>query len=151
MSTRPRLSRSIPFWILIVGSLATSAGGAYLLVDKLGGMDARLTDGSATTNDVYVGQIWGVLGAILIGAGLIGFALALTVAALRTLSAPATPAVEVEAASPEVEADAPVEEASLPEGSASPASEDGDAYGYETELGYAPNETPAPEETPVGR
>ncbi|MFT3798842.1 dinucleotide-utilizing enzyme [Microbacterium sp.] len=84
--TTSRLSRSIPFWGLVAGSVASVAGGTSLIIDKLVGMDARLTDGSATTSDVYVGQIWGVFGAILIGAGLVGLALALTVGALRSLS-----------------------------------------------------------------
>ena len=94
MTTSPRLSRSIPFWLLIAGSLGSLAGGAYLLVDRLGGMDARLTDGTATTNDVYVGQVWAVFGAILIGAGILGLALALTVGALRTVVAGRTVAAE---------------------------------------------------------
>ena len=89
MTSSPRLSRSIPFWVLVAGSLGSLAGGAYLLVDRLGGMDARLTDGTATTNDVYVGQMWAVLGAVLIGTGLVGLALALTVGALRSLVSPA--------------------------------------------------------------
>lgn len=84
MTTSPRLSRSVPYWLLVAGSAGTLAGGAYLLVERLGGMDARLTDGTATTNDVYVGQIWAILGAILVGAGLIGLALALSIAALRS-------------------------------------------------------------------
>jgi hypothetical protein len=131
MSTRPRLVRSIPFWLLIVGSLASSAGGAYLLLDRLGGMDARLTDGTATSNDVYVGQIWAVLGAILIGAGLIGFALALTVGALRSL-APAAPAEIV---------DAPAfDDADTADETTDAATAAADEYGYEPELGYEPNE-----------
>lgn len=130
MSTRPRLVRSIPFWLLIVGSLASSAAGAYLLLDRLGGMDARLTDGTATSNDVYVGQIWAVLGAILIGAGLVGLALALTVGALRSFApAPASEVVE-----PPAFDDAEESPAVAP---AAPATDD---YGYEPELGYEPNE-----------
>ena len=99
MTSSPRrLSRSIPFWVLVAGSVGSLAGGAYLLVDRLGGMDARLTDGTATTNDVYVGQMWAVLGAILVGVGLIGLALALTLGALRSLARPeaAPPAVAEE-------------------------------------------------------
>lgn len=92
---RPRLTRSIPFWVLIVGSLASAAAGAFLLIDKLGGMDARLTDGTATSNDVYVGQIWGVFGAVLIGAGIVGLILALTVASLRSFVAAPAAAQEV--------------------------------------------------------
>jgi len=90
---RPRLSRSIPFWVLIVGSVVALAGGTYLLVSKLDTMATMLTDGTATGVEVYAGQIWAVLGAILIGSGLIGLALALTLGSLSAFSAPA--AVEV--------------------------------------------------------
>lgn len=85
MSTTPRLSHSIPFWTLVGGSVVALAGGAFLLVSKLSAMDAGLTDQTATTSDVYVGQIWAVAGAIIAGAGLVGLALALTVAALSSL------------------------------------------------------------------
>jgi hypothetical protein len=80
MPTRPRLVRSIPFWGLVLVSLATAVAGAMLLVDKLGSMTTTLTDGSATGVDVYVGQSVAVLGAILLGAGVIGILLALAVA-----------------------------------------------------------------------
>jgi len=143
MSTRPRLVRSIPFWVLIVGSLASSAAGAYLLLDRLGGMDARLTDGTATSNDVYVGQIWAVLGAILIGAGLIGLALALTVGALRSF-APAAPSEVVEPPAFDETEDAPA---------ATATTRATDDYGYEPELGYEPNEDAdaTREPAPAGR
>lgn len=91
MSTT-RLSRSTPFWVLVGGSVVTIAGGAYLLVSKLTLMASTLTDGTATGVEVYAGQIWAVLGAILVGVGAIGLALALTLGALRTIVAPA-PAV----------------------------------------------------------
>ena len=78
MSTH-RLNRSTPFWVLVGGSAVATAGGAYLLITKLASMDAGLTSNTATTSDVYVGQIWAVAGAILTGIGLIGFALALLV------------------------------------------------------------------------
>lgn len=91
--TSPRLTTSIPFWALVGGSAVAIAGGAYLLVTTLDVMSTKLLDGTATGVEVYPGQVWGVLGAILIGAGLIGFALALTLGALRSL-APAA-AVEV--------------------------------------------------------
>ena len=80
MPIRPRLVRSIPFWGLVLVSLATAVAGALLLVDKLGSMTTTLTDGSATGVDVYVGQTVAVLGAILLGAGVIGILLALAVA-----------------------------------------------------------------------
>ena len=85
MPNRPRLVRSIPFWGLVLVSLATAVAGALLLVDKLGSMTTTLTDGSATGVDVYVGQSVAVLGAILLGAGVIGILLALAVAAAAGL------------------------------------------------------------------
>ncbi|WP_426325326.1 dinucleotide-utilizing enzyme [Microbacterium sp. E-13] len=85
MSTRPRLTRSIPFWGLLVVSVATIAGGWYITTDKIGSMTTTLTDGSATGVDVYVGQTIAQLGSILIGAGVIGVLLALGIAALSTL------------------------------------------------------------------
>lgn len=83
MTVHPRLVRSVPFWLLIVGSVATIGGGVYVLVDKLTNMEATILDGTATGVDVYVGQVWGVFGAILVGAGALGLALALAVAAVR--------------------------------------------------------------------
>ncbi|WP_454119138.1 dinucleotide-utilizing enzyme [Microbacterium lacticum] len=92
MSTN-RLIRSLPFWVLVGGSVVAIAGGAYLLISKLTTMATMLTDGTATGVEVYVGQIWAVLGAILVGVGLIGLALALTLGALGSFAKPA--AVEV--------------------------------------------------------
>ncbi|MCH6229458.1 dinucleotide-utilizing enzyme [Microbacterium sp. CFH 31415] len=85
MPTRPRLLRSIPFWALVVASLATAAYGSWLLLDKLGVMTTTLTDGTATGVEVYVGQSIAVVGGILLGAGVLGVMLALTVAAIATL------------------------------------------------------------------
>lgn len=85
MPTRPRLVRSIPFWGLVVVSLATIAGGWYITTDKIGTMTTTLTDGTATGVDVYVGQSIVQLGGILIGAGVIGILLAFAVAAVSTL------------------------------------------------------------------
>ncbi len=101
MTTSPRLTRSVPFWLLVAGSAGTLAGGVYLLIDRLGGMDARLTDGTATTNDVYVGQMWAVLGAVLVGVGAIGLALALTLGALRSLLSHRTEVAVIDAVEPE--------------------------------------------------
>ena len=95
MSTT-RLSRSIPFWVLVGGSVVAIAGGAYLLISKLTTMASTLTDGTATGVEVYAGQIWAVLGAILIGAGLVGLTLALVLGALNSAVAPAVDAVVVE-------------------------------------------------------
>ncbi|MFS0714625.1 dinucleotide-utilizing enzyme [Microbacterium sp. 2P01SA-2] len=84
MTVHPRLVRSIPFWILVAGSVAAIGGGAYILVEKLSNMEATILDNTATGVDVYVGQIWGVFGGILLGAGVVGLALALAAAALSS-------------------------------------------------------------------
>jgi hypothetical protein len=84
MTVRPSLVRSIPFWILLVGSVATSAFGAWLAVTTLGTMSVALTDGSATPVDVYVGQVWAIVGGVLIATGIVGLALALVLAVLRS-------------------------------------------------------------------
>jgi hypothetical protein len=93
MSARPSLVRSIPFWILIVGSLATSGFGLWLAIDKLGVMTATLTDGTATGLEVYVGQVWAIVGGILVATGLIGLGLALVLGVVRSFVP--LPAVEV--------------------------------------------------------
>lgn len=85
MPTRPRLIRSIPFWGLLVVSLATIAAGWFLTTGELASMTTTLTDGTATGVDVYVGQSIAQLGGTLIGAGVIGVLLTLAVAALSTL------------------------------------------------------------------
>lgn len=84
MTVRPRLVRSIPFWILLVGSLATTAFGAWLAVSTLGTMSVALTAGTATPVDVYVGQVWAIVGGILIATGIVGLALTLVVATVRS-------------------------------------------------------------------
>ena len=84
MTVRPSLVRSIPFWILLVGSLATSAFGAWLAVNTLSTMSVALTDGTATPVDVYVGQVWAIVGGILIATGIVGLALALVLAVIRS-------------------------------------------------------------------
>lgn len=88
MTTSP-LSRNAPLWVLLAGSFVSAAIGGFVLTSRLITMDARLQDGTATTSDVYVGQTWAGFGAVLVGAGIVGLALALTVAALhpRTLQA----------------------------------------------------------------
>jgi hypothetical protein len=84
MTIRPSLVRSIPFWILLVGSLATSAFGAWLAVTTLGTMSTALTAGTATPVDVYVGQVWAIVGGVLIATGILGLALVLVLGVLRS-------------------------------------------------------------------
>lgn len=82
MFVRPKLVRSIPFWILLIGSLATIAVGAWLVVDKITLINSTITDGTATGVEVYGGQAWVTLGAAIVGAGLVGLVAALLVATL---------------------------------------------------------------------
>jgi len=84
MTVRPSLVRSIPFWILLVGSVATIAFGAWLSVTTLGTMSTALTAGTATPVDVYVGQVWAIVGGILIATGILGLALVLVLGVLRS-------------------------------------------------------------------
>jgi hypothetical protein len=79
------LVRSIPFWVLVVGSLATLAYGVSLVLDKIAVMTVTLTDGTATGVEVYVGQSVALLGSILVGVGVLGLLIALAVAAASTL------------------------------------------------------------------
>lgn len=101
MPIRPSLVRSIPFWILLAGSLASVIVGSLLVVDKIGIMSDALLAGTATGVEVYVGQSWIVVGGALIAAGLIGFVAALGLAVVKSLM-PATP---VEVFEPIVDAD----------------------------------------------
>ena len=101
MPIRPSLVRSIPFWILLAGSLASLIVGGLLVVDKIGIMSEALLAGTATGVEVYVGQSWIVVGGALIAAGLIGFVAALGLAVVKSLM-PATP---VEVFEPIVDAD----------------------------------------------
>lgn len=87
-----RLIRSIPFWVLVVASIAATAVGVDQLIARLNALDVVLTDGSASMSDLYVGQIWAVASAILAGIGLIGIAIALAVAAMASLAPAAVPA-----------------------------------------------------------
>ncbi|KRB37969.1 hypothetical protein [Microbacterium sp. Root180] len=112
MPTRPRLVRSIPFWALVAASVATAVSGAVLLVDKLGVMTTTLTDGSATGVEVYVGQSVAGLGAILLGAGIVGILISLAVATAASLR-PLAPVEVVEPIDWSADSvdDAPVDEA----------------------------------------
>lgn len=100
MPTRPSLLRSVPFWVIVIVSIATALFGGWLAVDRLSVMTRTLTDNSATGVDVYVGQSLVALGAALIAAGLIGFVFALGLAVLRSFVPGQVPAaveiVEIE-------------------------------------------------------
>lgn len=85
------LTRSIPFWILLVASVGLVAAGAILISQRLGTMTKTLGDGSATGLEVYGGQSWIVVGAALLGAGALGVLLTLALAAASALVPAAAP------------------------------------------------------------
>jgi hypothetical protein len=89
MTSRPRLITSIPYWILVVGSLVLSGIGLFMVVDRLGKLDGSLRDPAAdqveAAVNVYVGQPAAVVGAVVLAAGLIGLLLALALAAAKSL------------------------------------------------------------------
>lgn len=87
------LTRSISYWLLLVLSLASAAVGGWLIADNAGIMTAKLLDGTATGVEVYVGQPMIVVGAVLVGAGVIGVLLTLALAAAKSLVPTAAPAV----------------------------------------------------------
>lgn len=84
MPTRPSLIRSVPYWVIVIVSLATGLFGGWLVVDRLSVMTRTLTDQTATGVEVYVGQSLVVLGAAFIAAGVIGLVFALALAVLRS-------------------------------------------------------------------
>ena len=118
--TPASLRRSIPFWLLLAGSLVSFGYGGFLVLDKISTMTATLANGSATGVDVYVGQSWIVVGAAFIGAGLLGLVTLLALAVIRSLvAAPAAPVVVEEPGLDET----PLDEAVVPEADAEPATE----------------------------
>ncbi|MEW1708199.1 dinucleotide-utilizing enzyme [Microbacterium sp. NPDC089190] len=86
MKTRPRLVTSIPFWVLVVASLAAIGGGLAIVLNGIDAMEQVLNDPNATVVQVYVGQSWVVVGAAVLGAGAIGIALVLALGAAATLT-----------------------------------------------------------------
>lgn len=84
MQTRPRLVTSIPFWVLVAGSLAAVIGGLVIVLRGIDAMQAVLDDPNATVVTVYVAQSWVTVGAAVIGAGALGIVAALAVAAVVT-------------------------------------------------------------------
>lgn len=104
MLTRPSLARSVPFWVLFVGSLASTVFGVILVVLKTSTMTAKLTDGSATGVEVYAGQSWVVFGSAFVVAGLVGLVAALALGVLTRFA----PAAEIEVVEPVLVEDEPV-------------------------------------------
>lgn len=94
MQTRPRLVTSIPFWVLVVASLAAVIGGLVLVFRQVDEIQALVNDPNATVVTVYVAQAWVSVGAAVLAAGAIGIASALAVAAVVTTRARADVAIE---------------------------------------------------------
>ncbi|MCI1020475.1 hypothetical protein HWD99_17750 [Microbacterium sp. C5A9] len=87
------LTRSIGFWLLLVLSLASAGVGGWLIAGQVGTMTSTLLDGTATGIEVYVGQSLVVVGAALLGAGVLGILLAVALTAVQALMPSATPVV----------------------------------------------------------
>lgn len=87
------LTRSIGFWLLLVLALASTAVGGWLVSGQIGTMTTTLLDGTATGIEVYVGQSLVVVGAALLGAGVLGILLAVALVAVQSLIPAATPVV----------------------------------------------------------
>ena len=98
------LTRSIGFWLLLVVSLVATAVGGWLVAGQIGTMTTTLVDGTATGVEVYVGQSLVVVGAGVLGAGIVGILLSLVLVAARALVPTAAPTV-VEAIDWTAEAD----------------------------------------------
>lgn len=79
------LTRSIGFWLLLLLSLASAGVGGWLIAGQIGTMTSTLLDGTATGIEVYVGQSLVVVGAALLGAGVIGILVAVALSAVQAL------------------------------------------------------------------
>jgi hypothetical protein len=100
MTSRPRLTRSIPFWVLFVGSLALTGFGAWMVFDRLTRFEEAVRSGAVDqaqqleiSISSYVVAPSATVGGIILGAGLVGLLLTAAVAAVATLLP--RPAVEV--------------------------------------------------------
>jgi len=103
------LTRSIGFWLLLVLSLASAGVGGWLIAGQVGTMTSTLLDGTATGIEVYVGQSLVVVGAALLGAGVIGLLFAVALTAVQALMPAASPVVEPLEWASEADADAAIE------------------------------------------
>lgn len=81
------LTRSTGYWLLLAFSLALAGVGGWMIADQVGTMASTLLDGTATGIEVYVGQSLVVVGAALLGAGILGLLLALTLTVAQSLVA----------------------------------------------------------------
>ncbi|CAN7355372.1 hypothetical protein LJR044_002058 [Microbacterium foliorum] len=110
------LTRSIGFWLLLVLSLASAGVGGWLIAGQIGTMTSTLLDGTATGIEVYVGQSLVVVGAALLGAGVIGILVAVALSAVQALLPSPAPVV-VEPIDGDTESDAADDETTMVENS----------------------------------
>ena len=108
------LTRSIGFWLLLVLSLASAGVGGWLIAGQIGTMTSTLLDGTATGIEVYVGQSLVVVGAALLGAGVIGILVAVALSAVQALLPSPAPVV-VEPLDGDTESDAADDETTMVE------------------------------------
>ncbi|MDF2046348.1 MULTISPECIES: hypothetical protein [Microbacterium] len=94
MQTRPRLVTNVPFWVLVIASLAAVIGGLVLVLAQVNAIQALVNDPNATVVTVYVAQSWVSVGAAVLAAGAIGLASALAVATV--VSTRTNPEVAIE-------------------------------------------------------
>lgn len=116
------LTRNVPYWLLVIVSAASAAVGGWLISGQIGTMATALIEGTATGIEVYVGQSMVVVGAALLGAGVLGILLALVLAAAKTLLRAPTPVVETvdQGSEPEPAADADAAEVDEEDPAATP-------------------------------
>lgn len=114
------LTRSIGFWLLLVLSLASAGVGGWLIAGQIGTMTSTLLDGTATGIEVYVGQSLVVVGAALLGAGVIGILVAVALSAVQALLPSPAPVV-VEPIDGDTESDAADDETTMVENSSTHA------------------------------
>ncbi len=94
MRTRARLTTSIPFWVLVAGSLAALGAGIWNVLRGVDAMEQVLTNPNATVVEVYVGQTWANVGAGLLAAGAIGLFIALALGAASVFAKRSDVAIE---------------------------------------------------------
>ena len=97
-------------------SLASAGVGGWLIAGQIGTMTSTLLDGTATGIEVYVGQSLVVVGAALLGAGVIGILVAVALSAVQALLPSPAPVV-VEPLDGDTESDAADDETTMVENS----------------------------------
>ncbi|UJP10918.1 hypothetical protein L2X99_04715 [Microbacterium sp. KUDC0406] len=129
------LVRSVPYLALVLLSLIAIGLGGWLSTRQIGAMTSALLDGTATGVEVYAGQSWVMLGAVVLGCGVIGLLLALALAAAKALLP-----------RPQAEAGEPVDGAAQDEASSAPGADADEAAPLED---AAEAEHPAEADSPA--